>query len=401
MTIADLFINLGIKGEEQSVQQIKQVDGGLKDIFSSGVAAKAMLVAVAAGLQHMMSGAAAAGLGLKQFSNYTGMSTDALQRWQYFFVKNKVDADEVASSMVNLQKIMFAWSRGAPPPVGLKTLVDTLRLSRDDISKLKDANFLMGKLREYSKTEKNPALRNYTMESFGLGPNAVGAMATSNMDLSKIDKRHIRSEGQINSLAKVSEGFTDIEVKIKDAFANFTAKHGNEIVQGLDLITTKVIKLVESFTVLAEKLKVFQVLGTVFEGWGKIFDVAAGAVDYTKDAFDFKKGGGNEKRALEMRQLYKDIWGTLSQGVQGVIGEARVGVGLDATTGPKASDALGKGSLPKADRKLPDQGSNTNINVKQELVFQGNGENSQEVSRAHERAVAMAYRQSIAQGLVT
>ena len=82
MKVADLFVNIGVKGSGETAKGLTEVKAGLDEVYSSGLAAKALMASVLYGIGALTKHAGDEGMNLKKFANYTGLSTDALQRWQ-------------------------------------------------------------------------------------------------------------------------------------------------------------------------------------------------------------------------------------------------------------------------------------------------------------------------------
>jgi hypothetical protein len=394
LNIAEFFITLGVKGDDKSVKQIKNVDGGLKEVASSGIAAKVAILGAVYALEKMMSQSAAAGLGIKQFAAFTGMSSDQLQRWQYLFKRSGVSADEVTSSLQGMQAAIVKWKMGDAPPRGLEVIARTL--GDLDLSRLEDATYLMGKLREYAQKEKNVGFGNQMLESMGLTPNAIAALRTSQVELSKVSPKMLYSDKDVGSLSKVQEAWTDLGDKVEHAFGKFTAKHGMEIVSGISMITEKIIIMSEKLTVLAEKIKIFKIIGMAFEGIGRLADAGSGAVDLFSDAFGLNGKGKEEKAALQGEMFVQDMRNYLKSLFIDTSGKPQ----KDVERGTQLRELM-KGVAPSLKNLKNEGASNQTINVNQSLAFNSDGDDASDVADIHQRAVEQAYRLTFSQGMQT
>jgi hypothetical protein len=273
VNIADLFVNLGIKGTETTTRALTGVKDGLGDIASTSLAAKAGILAVMYGLEQMMAHSAAQGNSLVQFSQYTGMSADALQRWQYLLRQSGVGAGEAEGSLKALQKTMYLMKAGLAAPSGMNQIQHVLGMSPADMQRAQeDTEFMMEKLREYAKLQKDLPRGNMDLQSMGLSEGMILALRTSKVDLGKVPSAYMYSEGQEKSLQKIGVAWDNLGSRIAVAFGKMNAKHGGNLVGEIGMIADKVMHLIESLVIMSEKLKIFELIGKAFEGWGMILD---------------------------------------------------------------------------------------------------------------------------------
>lgn len=271
MTVAELFVKLGIKGADKTRSALENVGEGLENVKSMSLEAKAALVGAVYALERLMSGAAQQGLALKQFGDFTGLSTDRLQRWQYIARQTGTSADEMASSIKSVQAAMAKMAAGQGSPAGLGAVMGKVGL---DPSRLRDTFYVMDKLREYAKATKDvPDLANQFLASFGLSEGAIRTMRESDLDLNKVSPDKLFSGNQIEQLAKISVAWENLWDKIQKGAGAFASLHGLKLVNEISKITDEVLKLIGAFTKLIEKLRVFELIGLAFKGWGQIFEL--------------------------------------------------------------------------------------------------------------------------------
>ncbi len=205
MTVAELFINLGVKGADQAVKSVSAVDTGIKQVASSSLAAKAAIVGAIYALERMTAAAGTHGVDLQKFSNLTGLSTDYLQRWQYMAKMSGESADSMKNSIMGVQGAMTKMALGQGQPGGLAEVARVV--GGLDINKLQDTFYMMTKLREYAQKEKNVPWANQMLATFGIGPDTIATMRSSKMELDKISNGNILSEKQIAQLARVNQAW--------------------------------------------------------------------------------------------------------------------------------------------------------------------------------------------------
>lgn len=372
MKIGELFLNLGIKGTDVSVRALASVKGGLEEAKDSGLALKAAILAALYGLERFTGAAGERGMELQKFADYTGLSAEKLQKWQYAMSLSGVAAKDVQGSVQGLQNAMLKMSIGEAPPKGMDWLSQTLGGNLDP-KKFKDTFYMLDKLREYAKKETNVALRNETLSSFGLGPDFIQAMATSKVEIDKIKPSKILGQGEINQLAKVNESWTELHHTLELFGQQFVAKHGLSAVKDIAKVTEQVMKLVEAFARLSEKLRVFEVIGTIFEGWNNIFSWANAGVDKVSEMI-----GDHSKSKKPIKDVMTDALKKMMVPPESPADEAMH---------PKVQSGVGSGKI---------QNTNANITVHNHGV-----KDAKEGAHHVHKAVKGAFYQLQSQNMVT
>lgn len=295
MKIGELFLQLGIKGTDQSKKALGGVKDSLSEVGSMSLEAKAAILGVIYGLEHMMSNSAKAGMDLQKFANYTGLSTDMLQRWQYMARQSGVSADEMAGSMKSAQMAMDKMNTGQGAPKGLEAISRSLQStgSSFDINKaVNDTTYLMNKLREYAKTTADtPQRANDWLSSFGLSEGVIQMMRTSNVQLDKIRPSNLYSNDEIGQLSKVEVAWQNLGDKINKAFGHLTAKEGLGMIDQIVRLTDSVVKLSEALVKIAQTLH-------LIEGIGIATESVAGTVSDVSDMLGASQGDATAKKNL-------------------------------------------------------------------------------------------------------
>lgn len=363
MTIAELFVNLGVKGDGAAQKALGGIKGTLGEVSTGALAAKAGILAVMYGMQQMMSSSANAGNNLKQFSTFTGLSAETLQRWQYAAQQVGVANDEITGSIKNVQGAMTNMLLGKGKPEGMAMVANKVGF---DMSKARDTFYVMEQLQKFAKVVP-PDVGNNMLKSFGLSEGTINAMRRQAFDAKTLRQAPIYKDNETNQLQKVDVAWENLGQKIKMAMGHLTASKGLNIVGEISKLTDKVLKLVEAFMVLAEKIKLFQQLGKVFEGWNSILkgltDVASGKVtakDIATGAFEGLKGAG--------MSAYESLTGS---------GETPAAPPVGGKTAPTTQIQ--------------------NNNIKQDLHFQHDGKDHQKTGHSVKKAVQDSYRQMSAQ----
>ena len=360
MNIAELFINLGIKGSEKTVGALSNVKKGLGEVSSMSLEAKAAIVGAVYALERLMSNSAKVGTGLSNFAALTGLSTQSLQQWQFAARQAGVSSEELTGSLKAVQTGMTNMLMGKGAPEGLGLLANKVGF---DPKKARDTFYVMEQLQKFAKTV--PAdVGNTVLKSFGLSEGTIAAMRKNVFRPEILKKAPTYSEGEIGGLNKTQVAMSNLSEKFEMAIGRMTSKHGLSIIKDIDQLSTSLLKLISSFTILAEKLKIFQVFGKVFEGWGLIFDgITKGAQALT---------GGKDEKGKEWKGLKKDPVTMLSDWVG------------DKISGPPTG-------LPPSTTK------NQTVNVNQNLNFQHDGKDHKKTGDSVKKAIQDSYRQMAAQ----
>jgi hypothetical protein len=294
MTLAELFVKLGIKGDASAKKSLTSVEGGLKNISTASLEAKAAMLAIFYGIEKLVSKSGQLGGSLKNFGLTRGLNPETLQRWTYASKLAGAGAGEMESSVSALQQKLVDLQMKGTPIEGLKWLEPFLEKNKRNIN---DVWGILGDLQELSQAFKDqPQLLKSILDSFGLSEGVQAGMFRNIFNENTFKKAPIYSKGEIDQLDRARQIWVNIGEKIDKAFGRFTAKHGQEMSRWIDNLIPKVILLTDSFIKLAEALKIFEHIGKSFEGWGRIFEmlntdvkgISKGGFGYVKD--EIKKG---------------------------------------------------------------------------------------------------------------
>ncbi len=369
MTIAELFVNLGVKGTDKAAKEIGNVKNAMGEVASSGLAAKAAILGVMYGLERLMSQSGKSGTSLTQFAAFTGLSAETLQRWQYAARLAGESSDELTGNIKSVQGAMTAMLTGHGAPEGMAMLANKVGF---DPSKARDTFYVLNKLQEYANATKNtPDLANRVMASFGLTDGTIAAMRRNAFQAKTLSQAPIYSDRETQQLNKVDVAWSELGHKIEMAMGHLTAKHGLGLVKEISQITDQVMKLIDAFVTLAEKLKVFQLIGEAFKGWNLIFKGLNGTVD----AINKNKGG--------TVQGIKDQGKSFMESIR-LAGQGAFETLTESASRPKVALAGGGGATH-------------NTNIHQNLHFQHDGKDHARTGDSVKKAVQGALRQMPAQ----
>lgn len=364
MNIAELFVNLGIKGSEKTVGALTNVGKGLGEVKSMSLEAKAGIVAAMYALERLVATSGAAGTGLTNFNAFTGLSARQLQQWQYAARQAGVTGEEFAGSVKSVQTAMTNMMMGKGAPEGLGLLANKVGF---DPKKARDTFYVLEQLQKFARTVPND-IGNSVMKSFGLSEGTIAAMRRNSFSPELMARAPIYSDKEINSLNQANVAWSNLGNKIEMAIGHFNSKHGMQLVGDITKITNAVLKLTESLIKMGEKFKVF--------------DAVAKVMNVTAEAIESKPG-----TVLGEKHLEKKLWNWL-------------------TGSGKAPDSPGIPGMQPEQQIVPTapfvpsvtSGAQQNINVKQDLHFQHDGKDHVRTADSVKKAVQESYRQMSAQG---
>lgn len=365
MTIADLFVNLGVKGEGPAQKALHNVKSGLGEIKDMSLEAKAAIIGAIYGLEHLMSASAQRGTDLTQFAALTGLSAESLQRWQHAALQAGVSSEDLTGSIKGVQGAMTNMLLGKGAPEGLAMVANKVGF---DMNRARDSFYVMQQLQKFAQTV--PAdVSNNLLKSFGVSEGTIQAMRRNAFNPSALAHSPVYSDKERERLDKTNIAYKNLGVNIEMALGRLTAKHGMTLLKDISAVTKGVLKMVDSFVTLGEKLEVFKILTAVFEGWGKIFELIGGVADSLGEHTsgknnDVKKGQARGQNLPGMNAVGDFVTRALS----------------GVPTIPRTGFAEAQG-----------------INIEQNITHYGDAKDTKAVKDSHQKIARDAYRQMHAQ----
>lgn len=282
MMLADLFVNIGVKGGPATVNTLGSVRKGLGETASMGWEAKAALVGAFYALERLFSASGKRGAELSNFNAVLGVSAQTLQRYQWAAQQVNVSNEEVAGSFKGLQSTITKMLMGEGAPKGLARMLQLTMKEFGEFDALaaqKNPEKLLQRLQAYAGKETNAGFRNEVLKSFGISEGMVAALTRKAFTPAQLAKAPVYSDGQIAALDKANAAWRNLGTKIEMEVGAFNAKHGPKLVGELTTIVDKIFDVAKAFEKLADKAKLFEGLTTIFQGWKIIFDGLAVSID--------------------------------------------------------------------------------------------------------------------------
>jgi hypothetical protein len=375
--IGSLFLNLGIKGASKTVGELSNVKKGIGDVASMSLEAKAALVGAAYALERLFSNSNKAGTDLTNFNALTGESVKTLQQYQYAGRQVGISNQTMEGSFKTLQSAMTKTMLGQGGPAGLaRVSMLTGGISQKDIEEFaKRPELLIQKLQQYASKEKNIGLRNETLKSFGIDESMIAGLSRNAFRPDVLKKAPTYSNQEVGQLDKANIAWSNLGNKIEMAVGHFNAMHGGQLVGDISKIVDQVLKLANAFTLLAEKLHLFEGIGKIFEGWTQIFKGVNAGVESVTGAFS------------EPKKRNDLIHNTVEGGknvIMGILGDIGDKFGGSHPIAPQVSKNSSTGNT-----------QNNDVNIVNN--FQHPGTDHKKTADSQKHAVQQAYRQLYAQ----
>lgn len=378
MTIAELFVNIGIKGDGSAKKGLEGVQRGLTSIRDAGIAAKAAVIAVLYGLERMTAAAGKRGMELRQFATATGLSAETLQKWQYAAQSFGVEADEVAGAVVSVQKAMTNMRLGLGAPEGFAQFSRAVKL---DQSRLTDTFYLMKKIQEYSKMG-DPSITRRMIESLGISDRMFGFLRGNKLDIDKIRPSNIFSNKEIERLAQVDAAWNKLWNRLKLISGGQVAKFGFMAIDEINNLVSGLMKISKAISSVARQIPNFNMLLGALAGAGAAVALAFAPVTATVTAIGLLIADLNKGEKGFLGQAFKPVEGWLKS--------------KNLLLSPQSFVEPSRSSMPQA--PAPTQ---KDVNIKVEQNFQHEGKNRQELKNASKDGIFSAYRSLQAQTQVS
>lgn len=416
MTIGELFINIGIKGGQRTLGALNSVKQAMGSLGTTSAATLAGISAAVYGFERLTSASGRIGTSLLNFTALTGESAQQLQKWQYAAMLAGSSGEEMASTFKTIQSSMTDMLLGKGAPEGLGLLASRVGF---DIRQARDTQYVLGQLQKFAQSVA-PDIGNAVLRSFGLSDVIIAGMRRGAFNPNTFSSAPKYTDVQIKSLNQAQIAWEKFGLKIEMAIGNFNAKHGVQLVNGLDIIISKTIKLTDAIANMGEKFHVFQVFGKYIENLSKFIELVT-------------KGTNTINRSKELNNISNKTNDTfLSEIVRIAVGIGSLSmlllgkrtIGMSGISGllQGAFDYIGAGTnkrdegdllwnkmkasiisnpdifAPKVGASNPINSSSNNTHVQQTLNFNHDGKDHQKTADSVKKAAQHFVRQSPAQG---
>ncbi len=336
MNIAELFINLGIKGTDKTVSGIASVQKGLKETASTSLEAKAAIVGAMYALERLFATSGQAGTELTNFTSLLGVSAKSLQQYQYAARQAGVSNQAVEGTFKALANTATNTLLGKGAPEGLARISQVTKMQVGQMLGLLnqaskgDVIPLFKVLDQYARLETNSGFRNKNLKDMGVSEDIIAASVRNKFTPNILNAAPTYSDKEISALDRANIAWSNLGTNIEMAVGHFNAMHGGQLVNDISTLVPKVLELAGAFVKVAEQLKIFQLVSESLKGWSIIFDGISKAVESIAK---------NEKLFSALSEINP------VRGVETVVG----GVASAATTGANALTTGAKGAEARKD----------------------------------------------------
>lgn len=431
MNIAELVLNLGVKGSDKSASALTSVQKSLKDTSSMALETKVALAGAVYALERLFAASGQRGTDLQNFNTITGISVQRLQQYQYAARQVGASNEEMEGTFKGLQAQMTEVLTNGGAPAGMAHVADVLgiNISEDDIKEFaKKPEKLLQILQEYAQKEQDIGLKRKTLGTFsGVTDNIQAGLNKGVFNEPNLAKAPTYSNREVKGLNDSRAAFSDLQNKIEMQVGRFNAAHGQELISGISRIADEIFKLVNAFEQLAEKMGLFtKILPAVIEGWTKIFQMLSAFVGEASDKrsigekiHDYAFGTKEEQEAHAKQKaneaaLKTKIQANTKNGIPPPAGYTPEGDVIQspvAKSTPSSPVAAPVSAGAKQGGKvipitsavkvatpvvLPTVHNTVNtqeVKIDQTLNFNHDGTNAQKIGSDHKKAANEAYRQ--------
>jgi hypothetical protein len=422
MNLASLFVSIGVRGSSKSVGAIGQVKKGLKETKEVGFAAKAAIIGAVYALERLFSASGKFGNDMMNFSATTGVAARTLQQYQHAARQVGVANEEVEGSFRGLQGAITNTLIGKGAPEGLAEVSRVVSQIGIQLDKYSLAGFaqapdqLLQVLQKYAQLEGHAGLRNQVLKSFGLGEGMIAALTRNAFKPDVLAKAPVLGDKTLAANERAMVGWSNLKTKTEHLIAQFNAKHGESLVNDISKLVTEIYKLADAFTVLADKVGLFDVFGDVLKGWTAIFkgELSSAVESSAKELYgsdslinklkvvgDFLTGNTPGEKAASVQESRSQHQEMMRRAEE--IRKAREsGVPVAPLENPAPKTDRKKTSYLNPEMTRPNSvpaglapafASNNNVIINQNLNFSHEGKNAKQVADNTQKAISNAFRQ--------
>lgn len=262
MTAGELFVTIGIKGQDAALKAVSSIKSGLAEIGESSMATKAALAGVVYGLEQMMATSMRTGAELRTFETVTGQSAVTLQKYQYLARQVNVSNEDMTASFKGIQKTMNDMLLTGQVPPGLKFLFQKVGF---DPSRARDIPYVIEKLRDAAKTLPADVFSRFA-QSLGATEGFISFAIRSKGEIKDVKDSMVMSEAQITALAKVDAAWANLWNTFKLFAAGGTAKFGMFAVGELQNAYKMVMRLWEGFEKISKTMPALKIAFVAIAG---------------------------------------------------------------------------------------------------------------------------------------
>jgi hypothetical protein len=405
MQIGELFVSIGLKGADKTLNSLVQVKSQMTNIRDSSLAMKAALIAAMYTLEKLISASGTRGTELANFESLTGISAVELQKWQYAARQVGATNEDVAGSFKNIQNVINGIKIGNAVP---KWFAQFAQATQFDLEKAENGAegilYTMQKLNEITKSNIPIDTQNAILKDW-ISEGTISAMRQGAFSQRNLNAAPTYNESQLRQLQRNKAMWGNLGTEIEMMFGKFNSKHGGDLIKDIEKITSSVLKLAGALQTLFEKFKLFDALDKIVDS------VKSGLenIGYVFDLFNAKDEKDRDKITDNYKKSHKseinDYVNSAKKMQQDMAPNSEILKKIFDISNWKSiyqEDSAQKNIIPDMKNKPTGNNNIQNNTINQSLNFQHEGKDAAMIQDSVSKAnIAYAYKLSSAQGRLT
>lgn len=219
ISLAEFFINLGIKGNVKTKDALAGVHDTLKGARDMSWEMKAGIAAAVIGLEEISRSAVTTAVDLRNFSGATGYSTGELQKWEYWAQKNGLAAGSLEQAFRGLSAAQAAAELGINVPAGFGYFQLDPRMNKDEM-----ISRMQKKLREIGSDPRMIGMARTMFATMGMGGDDVfAALRIGTVGFEGFTKQMRMTTGEVEKLLALHSKWVDFWAELKGGSNKFVA----------------------------------------------------------------------------------------------------------------------------------------------------------------------------------
>ena len=271
-SIGDLFIELGVKADTQT---INRVGNGIKSLRNNLLLVSAAFTGAVVGIDRFVNSALNGVVALQNLNNQTGLSIEKLQRFQQAGQLSNLalSADQIAQSLGTAQKNLklLAISRGNIAPFQMLGIDPRGNIDIFDV-----IDKLRGNIEGI-----DPSIRTSLISELGLSPDFINILKLSKDEFDALSENEFLSGRQRADIDKVGTSMKALQLRLKalkdQAVAKLAPELDKLVQQFFKWIKDNSAKIIDAITKIARGFAKFaKAIGNAFDLASRFVEKIAG-----------------------------------------------------------------------------------------------------------------------------
>lgn len=275
MNVGELFVSLGVKGSEKTIQAFTSVKTSLGDMKSMSLETKAAIIGAVYALERLTSTSNKLGSTLTNTSALLGIPIKTLQQYSNAAELAGASSQDMLNTLGQIQSKMKSMNlnEGVPKWMGRlseKTGFNFTGQNVEDFANHPDRFIQL--LQSYAQKEKDVPWRNEVLKQF-VGSQAIdSAIVRGKFNSKNLNKIPMLNDGEVKNLNSNREKFTEIALKLQRDFDKLNSG------KGVTEFTESLLHLVDAIDKLENKFGFFEKIGKAFSFVGSEINVVSWAL---------------------------------------------------------------------------------------------------------------------------